>query len=157
MVRWIGIDRLSRPRREGRRPAGRRLEAVPVHGLPFFGTPVPAGFPSPAGDYEEDRLDLNRHLIRNPPATFFVRVSGESMLGAGIHPGDLLIVDRSLEPRDGAVVIAAIDGQMTVKRLRLRGRTIRLEPENDRYSPCQIDGDADLVVWGVVTHVIHAL
>jgi DNA polymerase V len=157
MARWPGRVRLSPPRRKGRRSAGPTLEIVPVHGLPFFGTPVPAGFPSPAGDYEEDRLDLNRHLIHNPPATYFVRASGESMLGAGIHPGDLLIVDRSLEPRDGVVVIAAIDGQMTVKRLRLRGRTIRLEPENDRYSPCQIDGDADLVVWGVVTHVIHAL
>ena len=157
MVRCLEKRRPAPPRRKGRKTASRRLKRIPLLGLPFFGTPVPAGFPSPAGDYEEDRLDLNRHLIRNPPATFFIRASGESMLGAGIHPGDLLIVDRSLEPRDGAVVIAALDGQMTVKRLRLRNKAILLEPENDRYSPCRIDGDADLVVWGVVTHVIHTL
>jgi DNA polymerase V len=86
----------------------------------LFDARVPAGFPSPAADYEEDKLDLNKHLIRHPAATFFVRSIGDSMLGAGIHCGDLLVVDRSLEPRDRSVVIAAVNGELTVKRIRIR-------------------------------------
>jgi len=99
---------------------------------------------------------LNRYLIKNPAATFFVRVTGYSMIGAGIHSGDLLVVDRSLEPRDKSVVIAVIDGELTVKRIRI-GKKITLEPENENYSVQQITEDADFQVWGVVTNVIHAL
>jgi len=123
----------------------------------FFEAVVPAGFPSPAADYEEDRLDLNRYLIKNPAATFFVRVTGYSMVGAGIYSGDLLVVDRSLEPRDKSVVIAVIDGELTVKRIRIRKKKITLEPENEDYPVRQIDGDTDFQVWGIVTSVIHAL
>jgi len=118
---------------------------------------VPAGFPSPAADYEENKLDLNRHLIRNSAATFFVRAAGDSMIGAGIHPGDLLIVDRSIEARDRNVVIAVVNGELTVKRIRMRKRKITLEPENDNYATRQIDEDAEFEVWGVVTNVVHAL
>lgn len=125
--------------------------------LPYFEAKVPAGFPSPAADYEENQLDLNRHLIRNPAATFFVRVSGDSMLGAGIHDGDLLIVDRSLDPKDKNVVIAAVNGELTVKRIRMRKKKIVLEPENVNYASQEISEDADFQVWGVVTNVIHAL
>ena len=124
---------------------------------PLFESRVPAGFPSPAADYEEDRLDLNRYLIRHPAATFFVRAVGDSMIGAGIHCGDLLVVDRSLEPKDKSVVIAVIDGELTVKRIRIEKRKITLEPENKSYSARQITEDADFQVWGVVTNVIHAL
>jgi DNA polymerase V len=85
----------------------------------FFEAVVPAGFPSPAADYEEERLDLNRCLIKNPAATFFVRVTGYSIIGAGIHSGDLLVVDRSLEPRDKSVVIVVVNGELTVKRIRI--------------------------------------
>ena len=123
----------------------------------FFEAGVPAGFPSPAADYEENKLDLNRYLIKNPAATFFVRVTGDSMVGAGIHSGDLLVVDRSLEPRDKNVVIAVTDGELTVKRIRIRKRKITLEPENENYPAWQISEDTEFEVWGVVTSVIHAL
>ena len=124
---------------------------------PLFEAVVSAGFPSPAADYEEDKLDLNRYLIKNPAATFFVRVTGYSMTGAGIYSGDLLVVDRSLEPRDKSVVIAVIDGELTVKRIRIGKKKITLEPENENYSVQQITEDTDFQVWGVVTNVIHAL
>lgn len=115
---------------------------------------VSAGFPSPADDYLEGKLDLNQHLIKHPAATFFVRVTGDSMTGAGIHSGDLLIVDRSLEPADNTVVIAIVDGELTVKRLsRQQGRLLLL-PDNDKYQPMEIREDS-LQVWGVVTHVVH--
>jgi DNA polymerase V len=118
---------------------------------------VPAGFPSPAADYEENKLDLNKYLIKHPVATFFVRVIGDSMVGAGISCGDLLIVDRSLEPRDKNVIIAALDGELTVKRIRIRKDKITLVPENDNYPAKQISQDMDFEIWGVVTSVIHQL
>jgi len=124
---------------------------------PIFIATVPAGFPSPAADYEEGKLDLNRHLIRNPAATFFVRVTGDSMLKAGIHGGDLLIVDRSIEPRDKSVVIAAVNGELTVKRIRIRRNKVTLVAENDAYRSQEIDEKMEFEVWGVVTNVIHAL
>ena len=127
------------------------------HHQSLFEARVSAGFPSPAADYEEDKLDLNRYLVKNPATTFFVRAIGDSMVGAGIHCGDLLVVDRSLEPRDKSVVIAAINGELTVKRIRMGNKRITLEPENENYSVRQITEDTDFQVWGVVTNVIHAL
>ena len=124
---------------------------------PLFKSGVSAGFPSPAADYEEGKLDLNRHLVRNPAATFFVRVNGDSMIGAGIHHSDLLVVDRSLEPVDKSVVIAVLNGELTVKRIRIRKGKITLEPESDHYSAQQITECVEFEVWGVVTNVIHAL
>jgi DNA polymerase V len=123
----------------------------------LFEAVVPAGFPSPAADYEQDALDLNRHLVKNPVATFFVRVTGDSMLGAGIHHGDLLVVDRSLQPRDKNVVIAVVDGELTVKRIRINRRKITLEPENHDYVAREITEETEFEVWGVVTNVIHQL
>lgn len=125
--------------------------------LAYFEAGVPAGFPSPAADYEENELDLNKHLIKNPAATFFVRVTGDSMTGAGIQDGDLLVVDRSLDPKDKNVVIAAVNGELTVKRIRIRRKKVFLEPENVNYSPQEISEDSDFQVWGVVTNVIHSL
>jgi len=124
---------------------------------PIFIAKVPAGFPSPAGDYEEDKLDLNKHLIRNPAATFFVRVTGHSMVKAGIHDGDLLVVDRSIEPRDKNVVIAVVNGELTVKRIRIRKNKLTLEAENENYQSQEINDEMEFEVWGVVTSVIHAL
>jgi DNA polymerase V len=124
---------------------------------PLFKSGVSAGFPSPAADYEEGKLDLNRHLVKNPAATFFVKVNGDSMIGAGIHPNDLLVVDRSLEPADKSVVIAVVNGELTVKRIRIRKGAVALEPENENYSIRQITESVDFEVWGVVTNVIHAL
>lgn len=124
---------------------------------PYFEAKVSAGFPSPAADYEENQLDLNKHLIRNPAATFFVRVTGDSMTGAGIHDGDLLIVDRSLDPKDKNVVIAVVNGELTVKRIRIRRKKLCLEAENEKYPARHISEDSDFQVWGVVTNVIHAV
>ena len=124
---------------------------------PLFMATVPAGFPSPAADYEEGKLDLNKHLIRNPAATFFVRVTGDSMLKAGIHSGDLLVVDRSIEPRDKNVVIAVVNGELTVKRIRIRKNRLTLEAENDAYQSQEINDQIEFEVWGVVTNVIHEL
>jgi DNA polymerase V len=125
--------------------------------LPLFASRVPAGFPSPADDYVDQRLDLNEHLIDHPAATFFTRVSGHSMKDAGIHDGDLLIVDRALEPQDGRIVIAAVNGELTVKRLRIRKGRAWLMPENPDYTPLAITEGLDCVIWGVVTQVIHAV
>ena len=125
--------------------------------LSIFSARVSAGFPSPAADYEEGKLDLNKHLVKNPAATFFVRVSGDSMTGAGVHDGDLLVVDRSKEPVSGNVVIAVLDGELTVKRLRIKRGKYTLEPENDNYPVQKITKDNEFEVWGVVTNVIHPL
>ena len=124
--------------------------------LAFFVSRIEAGFPSPADDYLEGRLDLNEHLIERPAATFFLRVSGDSMIGAGIYAGDILIVDRSIVPSDGKIVIAAIDGELTVKRLYRRDGHIRLLSENPRYKPIEIAAGQDLHVWGVVIHAVHS-
>ncbi len=123
--------------------------------LPLYSNKVPAGFPSPADDHMEGKLDLNNHLVKHPTATFFVRASGESMVGAGIHDGDILVVDRSLEPRHGKIIIAAVDGQLTVKRLQKRGSKTLLTPENRKYKPIELTENNDVKIWGVVTNVIH--
>ena len=128
----------------------------PLH-LPLAGERVAAGFPSPADDYVEVGIDLNDQLIRHPSSTFFLRVSGDSMTGAGIHDGDLLVVDRSLDPRPGRVVVAVLDGGFTLKRLaRHRGR-LRLEAANPDYPPLELEDCGDMQIWGVAIHVIHPL
>lgn len=122
--------------------------------LPLFASRVAAGFPSPADDYVEEQLDLN-DLIRHPAATFFVRAIGDSMTGVGIRDGDLLIVDRAEEPADRRIVVAVIGNELTVKRMRRRGRRIYLLPENEAYPPIEITGEEHFEVWGVVTHVLR--
>jgi DNA polymerase V len=123
--------------------------------LNYFQQPVSAGFPSPAEDYLEGKLDLSHYLIANPAATFYVRVSGNSMTGVGIFSGDLLVVDRSLEVRPEQIVIAVLNGELTVKRLYLDGDRLFLKAENDSYSPIEVTEFQDLVIWGVVTSAIH--
>jgi DNA polymerase V len=125
--------------------------------LPLASSAISAGFPSPADDHIEQALDLNEHLVKHPAATFFVRADGDSMLGAGIHPGDLLIVDRALEAREGSVIIAVVDGEFTVKRFEKRGGTIFLSPENAAYAPIEIKEGMDFEVWGVVTNAVHRM
>ena len=125
--------------------------------LPLFTGKVAAGFPSPADDYVEKTLDLNELLVQKPAATFFVRAEGESMLGAGIHPNDILVVDRSIEPVSGRIVICALNGELTVKRLQKTGEQVVLAAENPAYADININADIDLVIWGVVTSVIHTL
>ena len=123
--------------------------------FPLYASRVPAGFPSPADDYVDQRLDLN-DLVERPAATFFVKVTGDSMTGASIHDGDLLLVDRSLEATDGKIVIAGVNGELTVKRLSLKGDEVWLMPENPAYPPLQLKEGLDCVIWGVVTRVIHS-
>ena len=125
--------------------------------LPLALCHVEAGFPSPADDYMEGALDLNEHVIKHPSATYFVRASGDSMIGSGIFNGDLLIVDRSLEASSGKVVIAEVDGQLTVKRLLKLNDGFSLQSENSSYPPIELQEGNEVVVWGVVTHVIHDL
>jgi len=135
------------------RPAAQSAAAP----CPLFTESVPAGFPSPADDYIDGKLDLNSYLIRHPSATFFVRADGDSMTGAGIFHGDILVVDRALKPVDKNVVIAVIDGEMTVKRLRKSGGEMALMPDNGDYEPLRVSGDMNCEIWGVVTTAIHEL
>lgn len=125
--------------------------------LPMFGHKVRAGFPSPADDYVEAFLDLNEHLIEHKDATFFVQATGDSMTGAGIQEGNLLVVDRALEARHGDIVIAVIDGDLTVKRLEKRRGKIRLVAENPAYAPIEFTEGQELTIWGVVTSVIQRI
>lgn len=122
--------------------------------LPLYESAVAAGFPSPADDEMDRKLDLNEYLVQRPATTFFVKVAGDSMINAGIHDGDILVVDRSIEPRTGKIVIAAVDGDLTVKRLHQSGNTISLLPENEKYRPIEISESGELHIWGVVTSVI---
>jgi len=138
-----------------------RVDSSRGRRLPLFLARVlagrPTGFPSPADDFIENRLDINAHLVKHPAATFFVRVQGDSMQDAGIHDGDILVVDRSLEPVNGKVVVAVLDGEFTVKRLEIRGDTMRLLPENGAYHPIEITDGMELTIWGVVSNAIHPL
>ena len=126
-------------------------------GLPLFSDSVSAGFPSPADDYSEESIDLNDHLIRNPFSTFFLRIKGESMINSGIHDKDLVIVDKSLIPRPGNVVIAMIDGEFTVKRFSIKDNKFCLKAENINYPDFNFEDHNDIQIWGVVTYSIHAL
>ncbi len=123
--------------------------------LPLYLGGVSAGFPSPAEDYTERKLDLNELLIKNQAATFFVRVDGDSMIGAGIHHDDILVVDRSLQAANGDIVIAILDGELTVKRLVKNSRSGRLVAENPDYPSIDITEENGCEIWGVVTSVVH--
>ncbi len=123
--------------------------------VPLYASAVSAGFPSPADDYLELSLDLNQYLIKHPAATFYVRVKGDSMINAGIHDGDLLIVDKSVEPENNDVVVCVINGEFTVKRLKKVNEEIYLIPENSHYQAVKISENMDFQVWGVVTYTIH--
>lgn len=130
----------------------------PRRQVPFYVATVPAGFPSPAEQYLEEAIDLNAHLIHagHEAATYIIRVSGISMIGAGIHDGDELVVDRAEERVIGKVVVAAHNGEMTVKRLRQRGDTLALVAEHPDYPDRIIAEGDDFAIWGVVTRVLHA-
>ena len=123
--------------------------------IPLFTTGISAGFPSPADDFIDKTLDLNEFLITHPSATFFVRVEGTSMIEAGINPGDILIVDKALEPRPGSIVIAVLDGEFTVKRYQISGGRYYLLAANPDFKPIEIKENMMVEIWGVVTYVIH--
>lgn len=144
----------------------RRPKAKPARlDLPLYGQLVAAGFPSPADDYIEELLDLNELLVRNPPATFYVRLRGRSMIAAGLHDGDILVVDRSIEARTGNVVVATVDGGYTVKRLYRRGRRVELRPDSDErgagglplFKAIELQEGQELLIFGVVVAAVKQL
>ena len=123
--------------------------------LPLAGTAIAAGFPSPAEEYVEIALDLNKELIKHPAATFYARVKGDSMVDAGIQDGDLLVIDKALEPKEGTVAVCYLDGEFTVKRLSVREECVYLMPANAEFKPIKITEENDFLVWGLVAYVIH--
>lgn len=122
--------------------------------LPFFSDGIKAGFPSPAEDFDGASIDLNQELVTNASATFFARVKGASMSEEGIENGDILVIDKSLEPKTGKVAVCFIDGEFTVKRIKIEKDIIWLMPANSDYKPIKVTPDNDFMVWGIVTYVI---
>ncbi|EJF07995.1 translesion error-prone DNA polymerase V autoproteolytic subunit [Pontibacter sp. FD36] len=131
------------------------LRATELLELPISQSYVAAGFPSPAEDYLEDKINLQQVLIRNPTATYLVRVRGESMRDARLHDGDILVVDRSLKPSHGHIIIGVVDGEFTVKRLLQKGLRLYLQPANELYPPVEITEEMDFKPWGVVVWSLH--
>ncbi len=129
--------------------------SAPKIAFPLLMNHISAGFPSPADDYVEQKLDLNEYLVQHPAATFFVRVEGNSMIDAGIQSGDILIIDRALAVNHGTIVIAHIQGEFTVKRVEKRGEQVYLVPANKNYKPLLLTPEMDIEIWGVVSYIIH--
>ena len=123
-------------------------------GAVYFDTGISAGFPSPAEDFKQERLSLDNELIKNKEATFFARVSGQSMVDAGLSDNDLLVIDRSLSPAHNKIAVCFLDGEFTVKRLKVEKDEVWLQPENKNYQPIRITEENDFVIWGIVTNVI---
>ena len=115
---------------------------------------ISAGFPSPADDFKETRISLDRELVKNKEATFYARVSGDSMVGAGLDDGDLLVIDRSLNPENGKIAVCLVDGEFTVKRIKKEKNKLYLTPENKKYKPIELKEENELIIWGVVEYVI---
>ena len=122
--------------------------------MPLAHTGVSAGFPSPADDFKELRISIDQEVVKNEEATFYARVAGQSMQGAGLDDGDLLVIDRSKEPEDNAIAVCFIDGEFTVKRLKVEAECVYLMPENPNYFPIKVTEDNQLIIWGVVTYVV---
>lgn len=118
---------------------------------------IRAGFPSPAEDFAEPTLDLNRYVIKNPASTFYARITGDSMIGADIHDGDIVVIDKSLEPQDGNIAVCFIDGEFTLKQIKVEKEKLLLMPANPQFHPIEITEDNHFVVWGIVTYVIKEL
>jgi DNA polymerase V len=115
---------------------------------------ISAGFPSPADDFKETRISLDRELVKNREATFYARVDGDSMIGAGLEDGDLLVIDRSLNPENGKIAVCLVDGEFTVKRIKKEKNKLYLIPENKKYKPIELKEENELIIWGIVEYVI---
>ena len=118
---------------------------------------ISAGFPSPADDFKELRISIDQEVVRNEEATFYARVSGESMQGAGLDDGELLVIDRSIEPQNNKIAVCYVDGEFTVKRLKVVSDGVFLIPENPRYHPIKVTEESELIIWGIVTYVVKKL
>ncbi|UGS23945.1 LexA family protein [Flavobacterium channae] len=125
--------------------------------VPFVSGEIKAGFPSPAADFEELKLSLDHLLIKNREATFYAKASGNSMIEAGIDDGDIMVIDRSLEPHNNAISVCLIDGEFTVKRIKKDGEELYLMPENSQYKPIKVEEENELIIWGIVTYVIKKM
>lgn len=154
-----GFGKYNEPTKAVRLPISviESLHKLHVFKIPLYLSKVAAGSPSSAEDDSAEKVDLNEHLIKHPAETFLVKATGNSMINAGIHENDILVVDRSLTPVHGKVVIAAVDGQLTVKRLHKKNEHYMLIPDNPDYLPINITDDSEVYIWGVVTNVIHAV
>lgn len=122
--------------------------------LPFITSGIKAGFPSPAADFDETRISLDKALVKNPDTTFYAKANGQSMKGAGIDDGDIMVIDRSIEPRNNKIAVCLIDGEFTVKRIKKTKEELLLMPENSDFQPIKINEDNQLVIWGIVTYII---
>lgn len=131
-----------------------KYESIGFVEIPYIEAGIKAGFPSPAADFEGKRISLDKELIKNETSTFFARVDGDSMLDAGMSDGDLLVVDRSLEPENDKIAICMLDGEFTVKRLRVAKEGVYLTPENKAFKEIKVEEDQELVIWGIVTYVV---
>ena len=125
--------------------------------LPYISSGISAGFPSPALDFIDLSIDLNRHLVKHPSSTFYGRVKGDSMKDAGIHDGDLLVIDKSLEPVNDKIAVCYIDGEFTLKRILIEEKCCWLMPANEKYKPIRVSEENDFMIWGIVTHVIKKM
>lgn len=128
-------------------------EGTPLY-LTITDSPVYAGFPSPADDHLENKLDLNKALVRNPSSTFFARVKGESMIEDGVEEGDLLVIDKSAEPHENCLAVCFLDGEFTLKRVKLDGDDLLLMPANSKFKPIRVKRENDFYIWGIVKYII---
>lgn len=132
-------------------------ESTNVHKIPFYTGGIKAGFPSPAADFDGTKISLDELVIKNKTTTFYAKASGNSMINAGINDGDILVIDKSLEPKDGKIAVCFIDGEFTVKRIKIEKDYILLVAENEKYAPIKVTLDNDFLIWGLVTHVVKSL
>jgi DNA polymerase V len=125
--------------------------------ISFVNDVIKAGFPSPAGDFDESKISIDQIVVKNQAATFYAKASGNSMVNAGIDDGDILVIDRSLEPSDYKIAVCCIDGDFTVKRIKIDETGVYLQPENDSFKPIKVTEENELIIWGIVTYVIKKL
>ena len=125
--------------------------------LPYISSGIKAGFPSPAADFDESKISLDNVLVKNREATFYAKASGTSMIGAGIDDGDILVIDRSIEPQNNKVAVCYIDGEFTIKRIKVEKDCVYLMPENESFQPIKVTEDNQLIIWGMVTYVIKSI
>jgi DNA polymerase V len=128
-----------------------------VKEIPFIAAGIKAGFPSPAADFDETKISIDQLVIKNETATFYAKASGNSMTGAGIDDGDILVIDRSIEPADNKIAVCFIDGEFTVKRIKIEEDCVYLQAENPKYRSIKVTEDNDLIIWGIVTYVVKKI
>ena len=122
--------------------------------LPYISSGIKAGFPSPAADFDETKISIDQLVVKNETATFYAKANGNSMIGAGIDDGDILVIDRSIEPTDNKIAVCFIDGDFTIKRIKIEEDCIYLQPENPKFKSIKVTEDNDLIIWGIVTYVV---